>query len=685
MMKCARDAAVSSLHAVNRLKDETSPYLLQHAENPVDWYPWGDEAFARAREEGKPIFLSIGYAACHWCHVMERESFSVPETAELMNESFVCIKVDREERPDVDSLYMDVGGRDQRQRRLAAQRAPPRRRQAVLGRDLPAAGAAAQPPELPRRPDDGRRRLARQARGARGVVGVAHRSHPQAHRDEAGRRARRRGADRAGDREHHLLVRLGVGRLGARTEVPRGERARVPVPAEGAADDREDARRDGGRRHVRPRRAVASTATRSTSAGSCRTSRRCSTTTRCSPSATSTATRRHATSGTAGSSSRRSATCCGSSRSKAAGSPPRRTPTPTARRGSASPGRAPRPTSPTRCSTRSRAAASSSAASSTRPSAPSSSSCASSGRSRLSTTRRSPPGTGSGWLRSPSAGACSSSAEWVDAASALGEFLLGPLSTRRRPPPPHLARRRREGHGVPRGLRERRERAARAARGDRRAALAPRGEPPRPARGRPLLRRGGRRLLPDAERRRDARHPQEGLRRPPGAERELDDGVGAAAAVADLRRRRARGEGGLGVQARARRAAERAVVVRLGARRGRLLSREAARGRDRRPARRAGRAPRADALGPARGDRSRAGRRHPAARREGRSSTGRPPSTSASASPARRRPPIRATCSRSRTSRVVGAAAAPVPPGRVRCQVMETKVSQPAVRHRSAP
>src|SRR5579862_4896763 len=93
---------------MNRLKDETSPYLLQHAENPVDWYPWGDEAFARAHEEGKPIFLSIGYAACHWCHVMERESFSVPETAELMNESFVCIKVDREERPDIDSLYMDV-------------------------------------------------------------------------------------------------------------------------------------------------------------------------------------------------------------------------------------------------------------------------------------------------------------------------------------------------------------------------------------------------------------------------------------------------------------------------------------------------------------------------------------------------------------------------------------------------
>jgi uncharacterized protein YyaL (SSP411 family) len=93
---------------VNRLANETSPYLLQHAENPVDWYPWGEEAFARARDEDKPVFLSVGYSACHWCHVMERESFSVAATAKLMNESFVNVKVDREERPDVDSLYMDA-------------------------------------------------------------------------------------------------------------------------------------------------------------------------------------------------------------------------------------------------------------------------------------------------------------------------------------------------------------------------------------------------------------------------------------------------------------------------------------------------------------------------------------------------------------------------------------------------
>ncbi len=90
----------------NRLARETSPYLLQHAQNPVDWYPWGEEAFERARREDKPILLSIGYSACHWCHVMERESFSDPETARIINENFVAIKVDREERPDVDMVYM---------------------------------------------------------------------------------------------------------------------------------------------------------------------------------------------------------------------------------------------------------------------------------------------------------------------------------------------------------------------------------------------------------------------------------------------------------------------------------------------------------------------------------------------------------------------------------------------------
>ena len=90
----------------NRLAQETSPYLLQHKDNPVDWYPWGEEALERARAEDRPILLSIGYSACHWCHVMERESFENEAIAAVMNERFVNIKVDREERPDIDQIYM---------------------------------------------------------------------------------------------------------------------------------------------------------------------------------------------------------------------------------------------------------------------------------------------------------------------------------------------------------------------------------------------------------------------------------------------------------------------------------------------------------------------------------------------------------------------------------------------------
>jgi uncharacterized protein YyaL (SSP411 family) len=92
----------------NALARETSPYLLQHRENPVDWLPWGEEALRRARESDRPLIVSIGYSACHWCHVMERESFEDPDTAALMNEQFVCVKVDREERPDIDALYMEA-------------------------------------------------------------------------------------------------------------------------------------------------------------------------------------------------------------------------------------------------------------------------------------------------------------------------------------------------------------------------------------------------------------------------------------------------------------------------------------------------------------------------------------------------------------------------------------------------
>src|SRR5438128_737882 len=93
---------------MNHLQGSTSPYLLQHADNPVDWYPWGEEALEKARREDKPILLSIGYSACHWCHVMAHESFEDPETADIMNRNFVCIKVDREERPDLDEIYMQA-------------------------------------------------------------------------------------------------------------------------------------------------------------------------------------------------------------------------------------------------------------------------------------------------------------------------------------------------------------------------------------------------------------------------------------------------------------------------------------------------------------------------------------------------------------------------------------------------
>ncbi len=92
----------------NHLANETSPYLLQHANNPVDWYAWGEEALARANSENKPIFLSIGYAACHWCHVMAHESFENAGVAAFMNQNFISIKVDREERPDLDSIYMSA-------------------------------------------------------------------------------------------------------------------------------------------------------------------------------------------------------------------------------------------------------------------------------------------------------------------------------------------------------------------------------------------------------------------------------------------------------------------------------------------------------------------------------------------------------------------------------------------------
>jgi uncharacterized protein YyaL (SSP411 family) len=99
---------IKGIEMANHLKNEHSPYLQQHAHNPVDWYPWGEEAFAKARKENKAIFLSIGYSSCHWCHVMEKESFEDMETAKILNKHFIAIKVDREERPDIDKHFQAV-------------------------------------------------------------------------------------------------------------------------------------------------------------------------------------------------------------------------------------------------------------------------------------------------------------------------------------------------------------------------------------------------------------------------------------------------------------------------------------------------------------------------------------------------------------------------------------------------
>ena len=111
----------------NHLASATSPYLLQHAGNPIDWWPWGEDAFEQARRRDVPILLSVGYAACHWCHVMAHESFEDPDVAALVNEHFVAIKVDREERPDVDAVYMKTTPAGHPHRRAWWRRSSPAR------------------------------------------------------------------------------------------------------------------------------------------------------------------------------------------------------------------------------------------------------------------------------------------------------------------------------------------------------------------------------------------------------------------------------------------------------------------------------------------------------------------------------------------------------------------------------
>ena len=201
----------------NRLADETSPYLLQHAENPVDWYAWGEEALARARDEDKPLIVSIGYSACHWCHVMERESFENPDIAALMNEHFVCVKVDREERPDVDAIYMDAvqamtghGGWP-----LNAFLTPERR--AVLRRHL-----------LPARAAPGHAELAAGADGRRDRRGASSATEIDAPvRVDPAAPARRRVAPGARGRARHRRARRGASRRCAAATTPSAAASRA--------------------------------------------------------------------------------------------------------------------------------------------------------------------------------------------------------------------------------------------------------------------------------------------------------------------------------------------------------------------------------------------------------------------------------------------------------------------------
>ena len=277
--------------AVNRLASETSPYLLQHAGNPVDWYPWGEEALTRARELDLPILLSIGYSACHWCHVMEHESFEDPATAELMNRLFVTIKVDREERPDLDAIYMQAvlaltghGGWP-----MTVFLTPDGR--AVLRRHLLPARAA-------------RRACRRSATVLEGIAeayrerrGDVERQAAQLAEALAAREPRPARADdgpAAGLLTDALAeparpVRRAARRLRRSAQVPAARARSVPAPRMHAELDGDEAlrmaevdpRRDGRRRHPRPARRRLPPLRRRRASGSCRTSRRCSTTTRC--------------------------------------------------------------------------------------------------------------------------------------------------------------------------------------------------------------------------------------------------------------------------------------------------------------------------------------------------------------------------------------------------------------------
>ena len=318
---------------MNRLAGETSPYLLQHADNPVDWYPWGEEALARAREEDRPILLSIGYAACHWCHVMEHESFEDEETARIQNEHFVNVKVDREERPDLDAIYMDAvvtltghGGWP-----LTAFLTP---------EGEPFYGGTYFPPE-PRHGLPSFRQVLEAVSSAyrerRADVGRSAGQLVEAI-ERAGRRAAVVGA------AHRVAARRGRARAARRRSIPSGaasaarrssRRTRCSSSCCAEASWRWPSGRSTGWRPAActTSSVAVSTATPWTSAGSSRTSRRCSTTTRSSSPRISTRGSSPAASATGRSSRRPWSTCSATSCCPTARSRRRRTPTPTVSRG----------------------------------------------------------------------------------------------------------------------------------------------------------------------------------------------------------------------------------------------------------------------------------------------------------------------------------------------------------------
>ena len=230
----------------NRLADEVSPYLQQHADNPVDWYPWGAEALSEAKAEDKPTAVSIGYSACHWCHVMEHESFEDPATAQLMNEHFVSIKVDREERPDLDQIYMTAVQAMTRQRRLADDRLPDAGRHAVLRRHVLSrrttawacrrSGACCTPSPMPGRPSATRSSSS----------GEQIRASILAHRP--------RGVTEAGDARPRRLLERAVEALGGqfdRAERRLRRRAKFPQPMDARVPAARQHRRDDDRRAAR--------------------------------------------------------------------------------------------------------------------------------------------------------------------------------------------------------------------------------------------------------------------------------------------------------------------------------------------------------------------------------------------------------------------------------------------------